>query len=104
MNGTNIGFEGPRLQGLRTRWKHFAAMGWMPRTGSTWTRLVFALRGGACLNGIAEENTARGFHLLLSCALIWLLLLLVVVVPFFTVRPRAAALASIVVVAATLSA
>src|SRR5579883_3048194 len=45
------------------------------------------MRGGDCLNGIADEITARGFHLLLCCALIWILLLLVAVA-FFAARPR----------------
>jgi PAS domain S-box-containing protein len=56
-----------------------------------WKWLVFAFRGGARLNGIEEEGTARGFHLLLSCALVWVVLLLLVVVPFFAVRKTGAA-------------
>jgi PAS domain S-box-containing protein len=75
----------------------------MTRTSQPWKRLVFALHGGNCLNGIVEEHTARGFHLLLSCALIWILLL-VAVVPFSAVRPRAAAIAGIVTAAATIGA
>ena len=76
----------------------------MRRTGPTWKGFVFALRGDDCLNGTVEESSARGFHLLLSCALIWILLLVVVLIPFFAVRPREAAIAGIVLAAATLGA
>jgi PAS domain S-box-containing protein len=77
----------------------------MTRTslGSRWKRLTFALRGGDCLNGIAEETTARGFHLLLTCALIWILLLLVVVA-FFAVRSKEGAVVVIVLGATTVAA
>jgi PAS domain S-box-containing protein len=62
----------------------------------TWKQLVFAFRGGARLNEVEDESTARNFHLLLSWALIWVLLLLTVVVPFFTIRRTGAAIISVV--------
>jgi two-component system cell cycle sensor histidine kinase/response regulator CckA len=64
----------------------------MTSLGPAWKRIVFALRGGARLNGVEDENTARGFHLLLACVLIWILLLLLVGVPFFAARPTSTAL------------
>src|SRR5580658_1049994 len=64
----------------------------MTSLGPAWKRIVFALRGGARLNGVEDENTARGFHLLLACVLLWILLLLLVGVPFFAARPTSTAL------------
>jgi PAS domain S-box-containing protein len=55
-------------------------------------RLLFALRGGERLNGVENESTARGFHLLLACFLFGVLLYLAVAEPFFVVRKAASAL------------
>jgi PAS domain S-box-containing protein len=67
-----------------------------------WKRLVFAFRGGARLTGIEDEGTARSFHLLLGCALVWALLLLLVVVPVFALRKTGAAIIAGVLCGATL--
>jgi PAS domain S-box-containing protein len=55
-------------------------------------RLLFALRGGNRLNGVENESTARGFHLLLTCFLFGILLYLAVAEPFFVVRKAVSAL------------
>ena len=92
------------MQGLRAHWKHFTPEARKTGTGPTWEGLIYALRGGDCLNGIAEESTGRGLHLLLSSVLIWILFLLVAIVPFFTVHPSASGALGIALAAATLGA
>jgi PAS domain S-box-containing protein len=72
------------------------------RTRLAWNRLGFALRGGVRLNGREDENTARSFHLMLTCTLVWILLLLAVGVPFFAVRKTGGAIACVVLGLATL--
>ena len=64
----------------------------MTRTRLVAERLPLSLRGGDRLNGVEEERTARGFHLLLTGILFWILVLLAVALPFFTVRKTAATL------------
>jgi len=76
----------------------------MTRTGLFWKQLVFTFRGGARLNGVERETTARGFHFLLTCVFVWALLILAVVVPFFTVRRMGAAAISTVLAIASLAA
>ena len=68
-------------------------------------RLLFLLRGGDRLNGIEDETTARGFHLLLVGVLSWIIvLMLVVAVPFFVVRRTTVGLAATALGALILSA
>lgn len=74
------------------------------RTRAVWNRLAFAFRGGSRLNGVADESTARGFHLLLAWVLVWILLLLTIGVPFFAARPTGAGIVSVVLGVATLGA
>jgi len=76
----------------------------MTSLGPAWKRIVFALRGGTRLNGVEDENTARGFHLFLACVLIWNLLVLAVDFPPLIARPAAIAIMCLVTGSFTLSA
>jgi len=68
-------------------------------------KLLFLFRGGDCLNGIEEESTARGFHLMLVGVLCWIaLLMLAVAVPFFVARRAGVGLAATILGAAMLGA
>src|ERR1700733_839149 len=76
----------------------------MTSLGPAWKQIVFALRGGTRLNGVEDENTARGFHLFLACVLIWNLLVLAVDFPPLIARPAAIAMMCLVTGSFTLSA
>jgi PAS domain S-box-containing protein len=54
-------------------------------------KATYLLRGGDCLRGVEDEDTARAFHVILCAFLSWLFLALSILLPWFAIRKAAVA-------------
>ena len=65
--------------------------------------ISYQLRGGDCLSGVEDEDTARAFHLILTTFLAWAVVETTFVLPFFVLRKGAGEAIVAIVTASTVT-